>query len=175
MSFTKSVKGIHDQTDRALDELVARNKARFCSSSANTVSSNAKPASNQADDALDDLVARNKAQVCPTNAKATSIQDLGEADPGFIGANLVPLPDCLPDNIAKEIDPEDPPIISDNQELMSSSRLEESHSNGGSESDILNHAIESSNDKEYDKKKSPSRISAKERMALRNAPLQSRL
>ena len=62
----------------------------------------------------------------------------------------------------------DPTIRSDNEEIMSN-RLEEYH-NGGS--DIFNHAVESSDDKEYDEKKSPSRISAKERMALRNAPLQ---
>ena len=241
-SFTRSVKGIHDQTDRALDELVARNKERFYSTSSNpmsvlqelpeadpgfveggcSLSSNAKPASNQADDALDDLVARNKAQFCPKNVKAisiqystesdpgfvgkgcslssyaksasdqadnaleelvarnktqfgppnaklTSIQDLAEADPGFIGANLLPLPDCLPDNIGKErLDPID---LAEYQPIeFNPNRIEESINEG---SDILNHAIESSNDKEYDKsKKSPSRISAKERMALRNAPLQ---
>ena len=188
-SFTTSVKGIHDQTDRALDELVARNKALFYSTSSNpmsvlqelpeadpgfveggcSLSNNANTASNKADDALDDLVARNKAQVCLTNAKATSIQDLGEADPGFIGANFLPLPDCLPGKIGKErLDPID--LAEDLPVGFNPHRIEESINKG---SDMINHAIESSSDKEYDKsKKSPSRISAKERMALRNAPLQ---
>ena len=187
-SLSNNAKPPSNQADDALDDHVARNKARFCPKNVKAISiqystesdpgfvgkgcslsSNAKSASDQADNALEELVARNKAQFGPTNAKVTSIQDLAEADPGFIGANFVPLPDCLPDNIGKErLDPID--LAEDQPIGFNLNRIEESINEG---SDMINHAIESSNDKEYDKsKKSPSRISAKERMALRNAPLQ---